>query len=152
MKVSLQNLDISDVLPTSAGPAVTRVTWGPGEAGAWQPRYTDIWQWASISGIITQSFFWQLTLEIVPINVRHCIKMLILPFHHFVKITSEQLIAVTSYIWLVWLCLLSHVFALRRPTHNWVDLTLTQGTCWPLISLWLESRDQHQPMRDKEKH
>ena len=42
LKVSLQNLDMSEVFPTSAGPAVTRVTWGPGP-GAWQPRYTDIW-------------------------------------------------------------------------------------------------------------
>ena len=43
LKVSLQNLDIIAVLPTLAGPAVTRVTEGPWLGpGTWQPRYIDI--------------------------------------------------------------------------------------------------------------
>lgn len=43
LKVSLQNLVIIAVLPTLAGPAVTRVTLGPWPGpGTWQPRYIDI--------------------------------------------------------------------------------------------------------------
>ena len=64
---------------------------------------------ASLSGIIIQSFFWQLTLDIVLINVGHCIKMSFLPFHHFLKITSEQLIEVTSYMTFVTVFVISRV-------------------------------------------
>ena len=149
MKVSLQNLDISDVFPTSAGPAVTRVTWGPGEAGAWQPRYTDIWQGASLlSGIIIQSFFWQLTLDNVLINVGHGIKMSILPFHHFVKITSEQLIEVTSYMTCVAVFVISRVCSpasYSRLSRSHTDTRHILDSHWSMGAVtWSASANQRQ--------
>ena len=43
LKVSLQNLEMRAVLPTLAGPAVTRVTAGPWLGpGTWHPLYIDI--------------------------------------------------------------------------------------------------------------
>ena len=58
LNVSLQNLDMSAVLPTLAGPAVTRVTTGP-VAGASYPRNTDmlLQMMSSSKIVIQQSFF-----------------------------------------------------------------------------------------------
>ena len=77
LNVSLQNLVIIAVLPTLAGPAVTRVTEGPWPGPCtWQPRYIDIRSLTQVSpGIESHCFVmclvWNSLAQVWP--DQHCV-------------------------------------------------------------------------------
>ena len=122
---------------------------GPGGGGglAASIHWHLTMSWASLSGISIQSFFWQLTLDIVLINVGHCIKMSFLPFHHFVKITSEQLIEVTSYMTCVAVFVISRVCSpasYSRLSRSHTDTRHILASHWSMAAVtWSASAIRH---------